>query len=48
MDSDQQEGKYKKDILMYGALQVKLKNLNTFEIFCPYSKKKYSFESANA
>lgn len=41
MDSDGQEGLYKKDILMYGALQVKKKNANTFEIYCPYSKKKY-------
>jgi len=48
MDSDGVEGLYKKDILMYGALKVTLKNQQTFEIFCPYSKNKYTFSSVQA
>jgi len=33
---------------MYGALKVILKSAQVFEIFCPYSKKKYTFEAFNA
>lgn len=46
LDSDGKEGIYKKDILLYGALKVTLRNQQTFEIFCPYSKKKYTFNAA--
>lgn len=48
MESDQKEGDYKKDILLYGDLKVKLKNAQTFEIICPYSKKTYTFNTAQA
>ena len=48
LDSDGKEGIYKKDILLYGSLKVTLKGSQQFEIFCPYSKKKYQFNSTHA
>jgi hypothetical protein len=48
LDSDGREGIYKKDILLYGAMSVALKNPTTFELLCPYSKKKYAFTCENA
>jgi hypothetical protein len=48
LDSDGKEGIYKKDILLYASLKVTLKSPQQFEIYCPYSKKKYVFNTHNA
>jgi len=48
MESDSKEGIYKKDILLYGALKAHAKNDDVFEISCPYSKKKYTFDNFEA
>ena len=48
MESDGKEGIYKKDILLYGALKANTKGNDIFEIICPYSKKKYTFENFEA
>ncbi len=48
MESDSKEGIYKKDILLYGALKAHAKTNDIFEISCPYSKKKYTFDNFEA
>ena len=48
MESDSKEGIYKKDILLYGALKAIAKTNDIFEITCPYSKKKYTFDNFEA
>lgn len=44
-ESHGKEGIYKKDILMFSALKAVAKRADQFEIFCPYSKKMYTFEN---
>jgi hypothetical protein len=48
MESDGKEGIYKKDILLYGSLKAYAKGNDIFEISCPYSKKKYTFDNYEA
>lgn len=48
IDSDGREGIYKKDILLYGELKVSCLDKDNFQIFCPYSQKKYKYRTAEA
>jgi hypothetical protein len=48
LESDGKEGIYKKDILMFGSLRAIVKGNDIFELTCPYSKKKYTFENFEA
>ena len=45
---DKVEGAYKKDILLFVQLAVKQKKRDEFEIHCPFTKKTFTFITADA